>query len=351
MDSRQWTRRDLLRGMGVVGLGSLAGCSGLLEEQSTNRNPSVVENRPDAIYRPSHVEGMEMIGMREAGGRMVGLMYAYAHRFWTVTGTVTELVPPGGDVHLMASVWDPDTGTVLPVGTGLSVEIRTDGERLHRRSPWTMLSQNMGFHYGDNFALDGDGTYTVTVQTGSVGVDRVGGFADRFGESATAEFEWEYSAAARNEIAFQTLEDAGDRGALAPMEMDMMPLSFAPSADDLPGQVLGTAEAGDVHFAATVVDGDEGDVLAVSPRTRYNGYVLPAMSLSATLSRGGSTAFDDILTQAVGPDLGYHYRASVDAVESGDELTITTDSGPQVSRHEGYETAFTGVPDVSITAE
>lgn len=62
----------------------------------------------------------------------------------------------------------------------------------------------------------------------------------------------------------------------------------------------------------------------VSPRTRYNDYVLPAMSLSATVGRDGSSAFDDILTAVVGPELGYHYGVSVDEVESGDELAITT---------------------------
>jgi hypothetical protein len=330
-------------------VGALAGCSGLLEEQSTGRNPPVVEDRPDDIYLPSHAEGMAMIGMQEVGGRMVALMYSFAHRFWTVTGEVTELVQPGGDVHLMASIWDPDSGTVLPVDSGLGFEL-TKGDWSAERAPWTMLSQNMGFHYGDNMALDGEGTYTVTVETGAVGTERVGDFADSFGESATAEFAWEYTEAARDEIAFRTLDDAGDLGALDPMEMDM-PLSVAPSAEELPGQVFGSAEAGDVEFVAAVASAEDGDALVVSPRTRYNGYVLPAMSLSATLDRDGSTAFDDILTAAVGPDLGYHYRASVDAVESGDELRITTDSGPQVSRHEGYETAFTDVPDVSITAD
>ena len=350
MDQRHSTRRRLLRVTCGVGLGALAGCSGLLQEESTTGNPPVLDDRPDEIYLPSHAEGMKMIGVQEADGRKVGLTYSYGHRFWTVTGTETNKVPPGGDVHLMASIWDPDSGTVLPVDTGLSIVVRKGGEEVTTRSPWTMLSQNMGFHYGDNFALDGEGAYTIAVETGAVGVDRVGGFADRFGDSATVKFEWEYSEQARDEIPYRTLDNAGEPGALDPVEMDVLPLSFAPSTDDLPGTVLGSAEAGDVAFVATVRSGDDGDYLAVSPRTKYNGYVLPAMSLSATLSRDGSSVFDDILTAAVGPDLGYHYGATVDAVESGDELTVTTDAPPQVSRHEGYETAFTDVPDVSVTA-
>lgn len=31
-----------------------------------------------------------------------------------------------------------------------------------------MLSQDMGFHYGDNFALEGDGTCAVTVSIGGM---------------------------------------------------------------------------------------------------------------------------------------------------------------------------------------
>jgi len=293
---------------------------------------------------------MAMIGMQEVGGRMVALMYSFAHRFWTVTGEVTEI---SSSRAATSTPWPasgtPTRGRCCRSTPGWGSEL-TKGDWSAERAPWTMLSQNMGFHYGDNMALDGEGTYTVTVETGAVGTERVGDFADSFGESATAEFAWEYTEAARDEIAFRTLDDAGDLGRLDPMEMDM-PLSVAPSAEESPGQVFGSAEAGDVEFVAAVASAEDGDALVVSPRTRYNGYVLPAMSLSATLDRDGSTAFDDILTAAVGPDLGYHYRASVDAVESGDELRITTDSGPQVSRHEGYETAFTDVPDVSITAD
>ena len=349
MDPREWTRRDVLRSAGGVGTAALAGCTGLLQRRST-QNPAVVEDRPDAVYVPTHVEGMEMIGMKEAGDRSVGLMYSYAHRFWTVTGQETNRAPPSGDVHLMAAVWDPDSGTVLPVGSGLTVMISRDGERVANRSPWTMLSQNMGFHYGDNFFLDGDGTYTVTVETGGLSLSRVSEFTDRFGESVTAEFEWEYSQSARDEIMFRTLEKAGETGAIDPMEMSM-PLSFAPPAEELPGRIVGSGESGDARFVATVRSGDEGEYLAVSPRTPHNRYVLPMMSLSATLTRDGKSVYDDVLSSAIGPDLGYHYGATVDSVESGDELTVTVDAPPQASRHEGYETAFLNMSDVSITVE
>jgi hypothetical protein len=47
------------------------------------------------------------------------------------------------------------------------------------------------------------------------------------------------------------------------------------------------------------------------------------------------------LNDAIGPDLGAHYRAELpEAPSSGDELTVTVDGPCSLSRHEGYETAF-----------
>ena len=339
---------------GIAGLSTtaLAGCSGLFERQAVG-NPPVVEERPNAVYYPSHIEGMEMIGMTDAGDRKVGLMYSYAHRFWTMNvGATTERVSPSGDVHLMISVWDGDSGRVLPIRSGLSVTVEQDGEEVDTRTPWTMLSQNMGFHYGDNVALNGDGTYTVTVETGSLSIDRRGDFADRFGEPATATFEWEYSASTRDGIMFERLDNAGDTGAVSAMTDMMMPLSIAPAAEDLPGRVLGTGESGDATFVVTASDGDGGQSLAVSPRTPYNRFILPQMALSATVAREGETMLDDTLSPAIDPDRGYHYRTQIDgSVESGDELTLVVDSIPQISRHEGYETAFLSMPDVTMTVE
>jgi len=350
MNGSDATRRAVLGGIGSAGLGSLAGCSGLFERQSTGE-PPVLEDRPNAVYYPTHVEGMEMIGMTDAGDRMIGLMYSYAHRFWTMDVGGVERVSPGdADVHLMASVWDPDSERVLPVRSGLSITITKDGTEVDSRTPWTMLSQNMGFHYGDNVVLDGDGTYTVTVETGGLSIQRLGDFEGRFGNAVTAEFEWEYSEAARDEISFRELDNAGERGALDPMEMSM-PRSTAPAKSDLPGRVLGSGESGDATVVVTVDERDGNPSLVVSPRTPYNRYVLPQLSLSATLSRDGETVFEGPLSSAIDPERGYHYRAEVDVVESGDDLTITVDSSPQVSRHEGYETAFLSMADISLTVE
>ena len=300
-----------------------------------------------------------MLGTTSAGDYEVAAMYSYPHRFWTVTGTEASktAIQDGDAMHLMATVWDPETGIVLPE-TGLDVELNKDGELVSEEVIYPMLSQPMGFHYGANFEGDGDGTYTVEINVGAIpenGVRTTGSFRDRFTEPASATLEFEYSEDARNDIDYQTLEDAGERDAFKPRDMEMIPNSTAPPQSDLPGEVRGTATTGDAQLVVSVLDAPpagiegSGQYVAVSARTPYNQMIVPAMSLSATLSRDGSEVFADTLTRTLDPDLNYHYGAVVDSVQSGDVLRLQVDMPPQVSRHEGYETAFLEMPDVEVT--
>jgi hypothetical protein len=224
-----------------------------------------------------------------------------------------------------------------------------------------MLSQPMGFHYGANFGLEGDGSYLVRLSVGAVSTRRAGAFVDRFDDPATAEVELDYSEADKREISFDRPEDAGSPGALDPMEMEMLPDSLAPAVEDLPDRVVGETESNGARLVATVlesppagVDGD-GAYLAVSARTRYNRMVVPAMALEGTLTRGGETVYEGAFARTLHPDLHYHYGAVVDGVESGDELALSVPVQPQTARHEGYETAFGGLdggmPDATLTVE
>src|SRR6056297_927363 len=81
-------RREFLAAAGAVGVGATAGCAGLFETdentEGSGGEPALVENRPDAVYYPTHREGMKMAGMGMAGDLSVGLMYSYPHRFWTM---------------------------------------------------------------------------------------------------------------------------------------------------------------------------------------------------------------------------------------------------------------------------
>ncbi|MFB6136872.1 MAG: iron transporter [Halobacteriaceae archaeon] len=365
------SRRRLLSGAGAATAAGLAGCAGLFETRTVRTQP-VLDDRPDAIYVPTHVEGMKLAGRVEAGPYRCALAYSYPHRFWTVTGEHTEKVPLQDEdsVHLMPVVWDAESG-VVPPDLSPHLTISRDGNQVDSLGPWQMLSQRMGFHFGDNVALPGEGTYDVSVRVGAPTLARRGSLADNAG-GETFSFTLEYSNSAVEDISYRDVpaDREGTRGAVDLMDMDMLPDTRAPAADDLPGTVRGTARTGDVRYAVTTLDdpaggggsdggvggadgragdGGAGTYLAVSARARYNRVVLPTMGLSATLSRGGTTVVDDVLPGAIGPALGTHYGATVPSVTSGDELTVTVDAPPQAARHEGYETAFFDVGEVTLT--
>jgi hypothetical protein len=386
MDRRTFLRAGTVAS--TVGAGLLAGCSGLFSVQTgyQERMPPVPENRPAAVYYPSHIEGMNVAGVKTAGGNGSGststtsgtesngtngspdgsgaaggyrcaLMYSYPHRFWTVTGTQTEKVSieDNDSLHLMVSVWDPAT-EVFPMDTNPTITISQNGDSVTTVSPWTMLSQNMGFHTGDNVSLPGAGDYTVTVDVPPTSVRRIGSFEGRFDEQRTFEFPFTFDPDEVGDIMFKELgEKAGTRGAVEPMEMKKMPLAFAPAKAELPGRPLGTVRTGDAVFVVRALDdasrfgGAETTYLAVSARTPHNRYVLPSMSLSATVMRGNETVFDGALQATLDPELNYHYGTGVENIESGDEIGITTDAPPQVARHEGYETAFLEMPSRTLT--
>jgi hypothetical protein len=222
---------------------------------------------------------------------------------------------------------------------------------------YPMLSQPMGFHYGANFGLGGDGSYTVTVSVGGVSTRRTGSFVDRFDEPASADVAFDYSRSTRDGLRFENTPDrAGSAAAVEPMEM-MAPNAVAPAETDLPGDVLGTGSTGDAVLVVgrleappEGVDG-EGPYLYVSARTPYNRMVVPAMAVEGTLARDDGAVFEGEFVRTLDPDLGYHYGAALGgtAVESGDSLTLRVPTPPQVARHEGYETAFLEMPPVEVT--
>ncbi|WP_323192132.1 iron transporter [Halostella sp. PRR32] len=349
-------RRFLTRTAALVSGGTLAGClsSFGFETESAWRDPPLVDDRPDAVYYPAIVEGMGTYGMTEVNGYKFALMYSFPHRFWTVTqGNRNKVVVESDDsLHLMASVWDVETETVLPID--MSLEIRNDDGVVSERAPWPMLSQSMGFHYGDNVALPSEGEYTATLRVSPMQTNRTGAFSGRFSELQTAEIPFEFDTDEAYGLDIDRLEDRrGQRGAVEPA-MDEMPVATAPAKADLPGRILGEATSGDAVFVVSVLEdaarfgGESQSYLAVSPRTPYNRITLPLMSVSATLTRNGETVYEGPLGSALDPELGYHYGTAVDETGPGDTLTITVDAPPQVSRHDGYETAFLDMPPMEI---
>lgn len=351
-------RRSFLRASATVtGITTLSGClSGLFETRSVYAPPPLVKDRPQAVYYPTHIEGMNMAGMATAKWYKAGLTFSYPHRFWTVTGQNKQKVALQKDysVHLMPSIWDKET-KIVPPNANLRVEITKDGESGTSKSLWPMLSQNMGYHFGDNVALSGDGTYTVTVRVGPMNTRRTGSLQGKFGEPASFTFTFDYSQQQRNEIMFKQLpKKKGKKGAVDPMEMKKVPSTQLPPKEKVPGQVVGHATSGDGVFVVTVLDQPPpgidaaGRYLAVSARTPYNRYPLPFMSLSGTLKRNGTPVFDGGLTRTLDPTLDYHYGATVNDIKAGDTLTLSVGAPPQVARHEGYETAFFDMPSMTL---
>ncbi|EMA50496.1 MULTISPECIES: DUF7350 domain-containing protein [Halococcus] len=339
----------------AAGTAATAGCLETLglRTQSAWRDPPLVSDRPRAVYYPAVTEGMSMYGTRSVGPYTVALMYSYPHRFWTLSGSQTRktVVESADSVHLMAAIWDDRSGIVIPVDAGLSAEIVQDGELVAQEVIYPMLSQKMGFHYGANFGLDGNGTYEARVSIGGTGMRRTGRFEGTFSNPVMTTFEFAFDTAELYDLALRQLPDRqGERGAVEPMDMGMdVSVGRAPPKRALPGTRLGTKRSGDATFVVTVIRSTNGATrLAVFPRTPYNRIVLPFMSLSVTVSRGAQRVFDGPLERTLDPSVGYHYSTAMESILPGDELKITVNTPPQIARHDGYETAFIDMQPVEM---
>ncbi|WP_207588180.1 DUF7350 domain-containing protein [Halomontanus rarus] len=380
-----------------------------------------IEDPPDAVYVPTHREAMQMLEPVEAGAYALAPMLSYPHPFWLVDGRETERVDPDGSpaVHLMFTLWDADTGLVLPVESGAQIRVERDGQEVGSpRSPWAMISQEMGFHFGDNVPLDEDGTYTVEVTLPPIGVRKTGALEGRFAETETATFEFTYDEDFRRAVigGIEYLDEDlwGERGALEPMEHGQggggdegddhehddsnahdegdgedtghegedghdadgheegggngqhedhgdghVPYSSLPPAEDYPETLLGDPETGDATLVTTLLESDtrltDGShpYLLVSPRTPYNRVPLADMAISATIGRDGEELATVDLEQTLDDEYDLHYGAELVDVqpETGDTVTLTVESPPQVSRHRGYETAFLEMPPVEVEVD
>jgi hypothetical protein len=355
-------RRSYLRALpAATAAACLSGCRSLVSGAGAGSDdrtlPPVLDDRPTGVYRPTHASGVRVVGIADAGAFRFALLYSYPDRFWELVGdqSYRRSVDPDDSVHLMTLVWDPDTGLVLPE-VGLTAEIRQDGELVAREAVYAMLSQRLGFHYGDNFALPGDGEYTVDISVGGLQIRRTGAFEGRFDDPATVSIPFSYSSAERDAIPFRRPDDVGASGALPSAEIEGVPAVRPP--DSAPGRHLGRRSTGGARLDAHVLadeaatrrgaTGDEA-YLALRSRTPHSGLLLPGMGLRARVERDGTTRFEGTLSRTMDPELGYHYGTAVPQLGSRDTLTVRVLTPPQVARHEGYETAFVEMPPVSWT--
>lgn len=340
-----------------------AGNTSTSGDEATGGVPSLprVSDPPEAVYLPTHRNAMKMIPPIEAGDYRVSPMITYPHTFWLVTGTQREEVSvESSGVHLMMTIQDADTGMVLPIDKGAQVRVSQDGDLIDQRAPWPMISQRMGFHFGDNIGLPDTSTYTVEFDVNPLrGVRTTRAFEGRFERGETVTFEFTLDSETQQElvdgITYFDEERWGKRDALAPMEMgsnadagDMsMSYSQVPEPSSYPGRAVGTPSSGDATFLVRYLeetelsDGDSGYLL-VSPRTPYNRVPLPDMALSL------AGALEGDLTQTLDSRIGHHY-AFRGSVSPGDTLELVIDTPPQVARHRGYETAFLDMPNIELT--
>jgi hypothetical protein len=264
------------------------------------------------------------------------------------------VVEADDSIHLMVALWDKQTRTSLPIDSGVTIEITDHDGLVTEEVAYPMLSQQMGLHYGANYELQGEGSYTATVRVGGVSLRRTGTLTSRLESVQTAEFDFEFDTEELYDVSIRELDNAGSRGAVATMDMEMnVPLGRAPPVDEMPGTHLGRATSGDALFDAFLVeDGSRFDVdetyVYLSARTPHNEIVLPMMGLSLAVTRGGETVLDRRLERTLDHEVGYHYGTGGVRLSGEDKFTVSVDVPPQVARHDGYETAFVQIDSFSL---
>lgn len=345
-------RRTFLAATAGLGVGS--GCLGR-DANEGYTPPPPVEDPPSGVYRPPARFEMARVGIADAGPFRVGLLYSHPVRFWEVVGEETYLrdAEPEDSVHLLALAWDAETSVVCPE-VGLTVEVERDGELVAEEAVYAMVSQSMGFHYGDNVALSGDGNYDVTVAVGGLRLRRTGAFEGRFGDPASHTFAFDYTRDDRDALAVRETERAGEGGALSLPADPPVPAALAPHPRPS-WTVLGETTTAAARLTGYLLTGDDASrfeadrYLALVAATPYNRLVLPSMGLRLGVERGGAQVVETILTRTLDPALGYHYGTTVPELRDGDELVVETLTPPQVARHEGYETVFLSMPAARLT--
>lgn len=359
-------RRAMLKSGFAVGGAVLAGCLDTFETESVWQSVPVVEDRPDAVYVPAGVEEMATYGMAHSGDYGFALHYTFPHRFYNVTSSGMDRVDvqESDAMHMMVTVWDRETGTVLP--TELQLDLYSEGTLQTSLRPWSMISQRMGFHYGDNVQLDTGGSYTAEVQAAPSEARTVGELQGMFQDGTSVVIDFEYAVDDIYDLSFEEFneDERGRRDAIPLMEHDdhgdydghdmSVPVSTVPEPESLPGRSLGTETSSDAVIAAGLIERGsrfhEQPYLLVSPRTPYNRIPLPEMSITATGYRDGEAIFsDESLAAALDHDVDYHYGLAADSLDTVEMIQLDITSDPRVSRHDGYETAFLDMGSVEFT--
>lgn len=357
-------RRKFIGTLSTATAIGLAGCSDnndTPEPADDDGNDDDDENPPNepsdlrGAYIPDHKDEMEMLGMQSDGRINIALMYAVPHEFTLVTGTRTEHVEiqSRDTMHIMVSVWDNQTG-ILPPSVEPSITIYRDDTEVTNLNPWAMLSQQMGFHFGDNVQVSGAGQYRFEIdlnaETSAVSNNLDGVFTE-----TSFTFEQEFDPFDAQSLNTMGTDNVGEPGAIPPMDMGMMPIHTQPAYADMPIDMTDSQHTNDMAVAVGALDsaGEYGDDtaqrLVVSPQTRYNRYLMPLLSAEATVERNGETIYDDSINSSLHEDLGLFYGANISELRDGDTVTVTFNAPSQMARGLGYEEAFLQLDDLEFT--
>ncbi len=116
---------------------------------------------------------MEPMGMAVWQGMQIMAMRSTPVTFGVFTGTKMQLVKATkkDSFHLMVKLTDVHTKTPIPYAS-VWATIRKGSKVVFDERQWPMLSAFMGVHYGNNVALPGAGTYTLTLLIGPPQVAR-----------------------------------------------------------------------------------------------------------------------------------------------------------------------------------
>lgn len=358
-------RRKFLRNAGLLSTTALAGCindpptTDVPTDTDTDTPPTTPTQTPEplrGVYVAPHMDEMKMIGMTTAAnGRLkIAVSYALPHEFYLVTGPRFQQIDadPRATMHLMVSIWDTET-TLTPPQAEPTVTISRDGEELTSLNPWPMLSQPMGYHFGDNVSVRGDGNYTFDIELNNDSSTMPSSLEDVFSET-TVSLEKQFDPASALELGEMASDNPDDPGAIPPMEMDMMPVPQQPQFEDIPVELTDGKLTNGARVAVGTTDAAEFGVdseqyLVVATQSQYNRYMLPLMSVAATITRDGDELYSDTIDSSLHPDIGHFYGAGVPELQPGDEVVIVFQSPPQTSRHIGYEESFRRMETLNYT--
>ena len=106
----------------------------------------------------------------------------------------------------MVALWDEKTG-VRPPSSSVTVEVSRPDETITQKSLWPMLSQPMGFHFGDNVSLPAETNYDVSLRIGPSDAQMGGALEGTLTESKTLSLTLDYNTQTLNEISVNDLDN------------------------------------------------------------------------------------------------------------------------------------------------